>query len=71
LTKKSFNEADGEAQKIMEAFGISHADLQHDVNSHVAQGTLPSIFDTANVTDDKFKWDRRSNLAHYDNFDAE
>jgi hypothetical protein len=55
----------------MEAFGISHSDLQQDVNSHVAQGTLPSVFDTANTTEDKFKWDRRENLLYYDQFDVE
>lgn len=70
LTKKQFPETDGDAGKIMKGYGVSYKDLQDDVSRFVAQGTSPSIFDTANTADDKFKWDRRSNLVHYDNFDV-
>ena len=70
LTKRQFPDTDGDAQKIMKGYGVSHKDLQDDVANFLAQGTNPAIFDTANIADDKFKWDRRTNLAHYDNFDV-
>jgi hypothetical protein len=54
----------------MTAYGISHKDLQDEVTRFVALGVNPSIFDTSNTADDKFKWDRRANLAYYDNFEV-
>lgn len=70
LTKKNFTETDDDAAKIIKGYGVSHKDLQDDVNHFVAQGTSPSIFDSANAADDKLKWDRRTNLVYYDNFDV-
>ena len=70
MTKKQFAETDGDAGKIMKGYGISHKDLQEDVTHFAAQGVSPSIFDSANSADDKFKWDRRANLNYYDNFDV-
>ena len=54
----------------MQAYGTSYKDLQQDVSNFVAQGMSAVVFDSANTADARFKWDRRSNLAHYDNFDV-
>ena len=70
VNKKDFADTDSDAQKIIEAYGTNAADLKHDVVNFVAQGTHSSVFDSANNTDEKFKWDRVPNLQGYNYFDA-
>jgi hypothetical protein len=70
ITSKNVVDSDANVQKIIEAYGSTVADLKNDVDNFVAQGTSADIFTTANTTEEKFRWERSSNLLGYDNFDV-